>query len=193
MALKAKQSAPTEQSVLPTLDAPNIRLLLITSGPYIGQNLILYNDVAASALADEWGVDYHDDDFDPYNVPFGAGSTTDLPASYQDFLTSLDPVETPPEPPEPDVAPTLDTLSPATAELGSADFTLHLLGADFTPSSVVMFAGQPEPIVFVSDEEITTVVKPSLGWGAVTVPVLVKNGVEESEPLDFTFTEAPPE
>jgi IPT/TIG domain-containing protein len=179
-------------------DAANqseLKLLLITSGPYIAQNLILTDDLAASALADGWGVDYHDADFDPYNVPFGSGSSEGLPQSYEDFLTAIDPSETPepPEPPEPDVAPTLDTLSPSTAELGSADFTLHLLGADFTPSSVIMFAGQPEPIVFVSDEEITTVVKPSLGWGAVSVPVLVKNGVEESASLDFTFTEAPEE
>lgn len=186
---------PADQSVLPTLDAPNVKLVLITSGPYIAQNLILYDDVAASALADEWGVDYHDADYDAYNVPYGAGSTVGLPQSYQDFLTSLDPVAPPPVPPEPepDVAPTLDTLVPSTAELGSADFTLHLLGADFTPTSVIMFAGQPEPIVFISAEEITTIVKPSLPWGAVTLPVLVKNGAEESDSLDFTFTEAPSE
>lgn len=99
------------------------------------------------------------------------------------------PFETPDAAAQPDVAPTLDELEPSTAELGGADFTLHLLGAGFTPASVIYFANQPEPIVFVSAEEITTVVKPSLGWGAVTVPVLVKNGAESSASLDFTFTE----
>jgi hypothetical protein len=88
--------------------------------------------------------------------------------------------------PEP---PVLTSISPDTAELNSADVTMTCTGSGFTESSVINFAGQDEPIVFVSDTEITTVVKPSLPWGAVTVPVLVKNGAEESAELSFTFTE----
>lgn len=177
---------------VPSSQSPeDYKLVLITSGPYIAQNLILDNATAASAVADEWGVDYHDADYDPYNVPFGAGSTTDLPQSYTDFLTSLNPVETPPEPPvEPDVAPTLDELVPTTAEIGSADFTLHVLGEGFTASSVIVFNGGDEPTTFISDTEVTTGVKPSLASGAATIPVLVRNGSASSPALDFTFTEA---
>jgi hypothetical protein len=94
------------------------------------------------------------------------------------------------EPPVADVAPVLSSLNPNTAELGSADVTMHCIGSGFTESSVIMFAGQPEPIVFISDTDITTIVKPSLGWGVVTVQVTVKNDTAESEPQDFTFTEA---
>jgi hypothetical protein len=85
---------------------------------------------------------------------------------------------------------TLTSLDPATAELGGEDFVLRCLGAGFGPDSVIFFAGQPEPIVFVSTEEITTIVKPSLGWGAVTLPVYVRRyDLAVTDPLDFTFTE----
>jgi IPT/TIG domain len=102
---------------------------------------------------------------------------------------------TAPEPPDPELAPTLDSLDPNTAVLGSEDITLRCLGSNFTEDSIINFAGQPEPIVFVSAGEITTGVKPSLGWGVVTVPVFVQNadGQIAHPPLDFTFTEAEPE
>lgn len=80
---------------------------------------------------------------------------------------------------------TLISLDPDTAELDTADFTLHCHGSGFTPGSVIYFADQPEPIVFVSAEEVTTIVKPSLGWGPATVTVRV----DGSAPLDFVFTE----
>ena len=67
---------------------------------------------------------------------------------------------------------------------------MTITGENFTKSSVIYFADQPEPIVFVSGTEISTVVKPSLGWGAVTVPVKVRNGALDSNELSFTFTEA---
>lgn len=90
----------------------------------------------------------------------------------------------------PPLPPTLTDLEPDTAVLGSEDVTMVCTGTNFTPQSVIIFAGQPEPIVFVSSTEISTVVKPTLPWGAVTVPVLVRapDG-QETEPLDFTFTE----
>jgi hypothetical protein len=85
--------------------------------------------------------------------------------------------------------PVLSSINPDTAELDSADVTMTCIGEGFTPASVIVFAGQQEPIVFVSDTEISTVVKPSLGWGAVAVDVSVKNGTMESDTLEFTFTE----
>lgn len=85
---------------------------------------------------------------------------------------------------------TLTSLEPATAELGSADVTMVCTGTGFAPDSVIVFAGQLEPIVFMSTEQISTVVKPSLGWGAVSVPVLVRDYAGgETDELDFTFTE----
>lgn len=97
-----------------------------------------------------------------------------------------------PEPPDPALAPTLTSLDPNTAVLGSEDFTLRCLGTNFTEESIINFAGQPEPIVFVSPEEITTGVKPSLGWGTnVGIPVFVQNadGQIANPPLDFVFTD----
>jgi hypothetical protein len=90
--------------------------------------------------------------------------------------------------PEP-VAPTLTALTPNTAVLGSADVTMVCTGTGFTPESVINFNTVDEPIVFISDTEISTVVKPSIDWGAVAAPVFVKNGELVSETLDFTFTE----
>ena len=92
--------------------------------------------------------------------------------------------------PDEDEAPVLSAISPNTAELNAPDVTMTCTGTGFTEDSVIVFAGNDEPIVFVSDTEISTVVKPSLGWGAVAVPVLVRNGTAESASLDFTFTEA---
>jgi hypothetical protein len=91
--------------------------------------------------------------------------------------------------PEPGMEPTLTSLDPDTAELGSADITLRVLGTNFTDSSVIHFSDNDEPTTFVSDTEVTTGVKPSLGWGAVSLPVTVKQGSYETDPLDFTFTE----
>lgn len=93
--------------------------------------------------------------------------------------------------PEPDVAPVLTAINPSTAVLGGEMITMHCYGSGFKDSSIIMFAGQPEPIVFISDSEITTGVTPTLGWGANTpLPVSVKNGDQESNSLDFTFTES---
>jgi len=103
----------------------------------------------------------------------------------------------PPEPepapePEPGMEPTLASLTPDTAVLGDPDLTLHCIGTNFTATSVIRFADHDEPTTFVSDTEVTTGVKPSLGWGAVAVPVTVRQGSYETAPLDFTFTEPTP-
>jgi hypothetical protein len=108
-------------------------------------------------------------------------------------LTGAIPESLEPEPPEPqpDEAPTITSLEPNTAVLGSEDFPLHVMGTGFTPESVILFADQPEPIVYISAEEITTIVKPSLPWGAVTLPVQVQEGELVSNTMDFVFTAAP--
>jgi hypothetical protein len=88
-------------------------------------------------------------------------------------------------------APVLTTLTPATAVAGDAtDITLVVTGSDFSARSAIYFNNLPEPTTFVSDTEISTVVKPSLFTEPATCPVDVRNpDGGKSNPLDFTFTE----
>lgn len=90
------------------------------------------------------------------------------------------------------VMPTVTSLDPATAEVGAADATLTVHGTGFSEYSKIVFNGGVEPTTFVSDTELTTVVKPSTASGAATVPVAVRNGVQTSTPADFEFTEQAP-
>jgi hypothetical protein len=81
----------------------------------------------------------------------------------------------------------LASLSPNTVVSGSPDFVLSCIGTGFTPNTVMKFGDYDEPTTFVSETEVTTIVKPSL-FAPAAVPVLVRNGDVLSEPLDFTFT-----
>ena len=87
--------------------------------------------------------------------------------------------------------PTVTSLNPSTAVLGSPSFIVHVMGTNFTPSSIIVFAGQEEPTTFVSDKEITTGVNMDVWLGPDAVPVSVLNadGIQ-SDPQMFTFTEA---
>lgn len=127
----------------------------------------------------------------PVGPPGGPLSGSTLTGAIPEAILAPEPPE-PTEPPEPEpgMEPTLTAVNPNTAALGDPDVTMVCTGTNFTETSVIMFAGQPEPIVFVSDTEISTVVKPSLPWGVVTLPVAVKQGTYETEELDFSFTEA---
>jgi hypothetical protein len=83
--------------------------------------------------------------------------------------------------------PVLSALTPDTAVSGDADLTLSCDGTDFTADCVIVFGSVDEPTTFVSDTEVTTIVKPSLFAPAV-VPVTVRNGANRSNAVDFTFT-----
>ena len=87
------------------------------------------------------------------------------------------------------VTPTLTSISPNTAVIGDPDVTMTVTGTDFSEQSVITFNGGEEATEFVSDTELTTVVKPSTAGTAGPVPVTVKNSTLESDPLDFTFTD----
>jgi hypothetical protein len=92
--------------------------------------------------------------------------------------------------PPPLEAPTLTSLSPNSAVSGDPDFVLHCIGTNFAAASVIRFGPtQDEPTTFVSDTEVTTIVKPSLFAPAV-VQVAVHNGDLWSEWATFTFTAA---
>lgn len=90
-------------------------------------------------------------------------------------------------------APVLDTIEPATAVVGADDVVLRAIGSGFDDATVIVFNGGEEPTEFVSDSEVTTIVKPSTASGPWTVPVLVRNVDGDSDPIDFAFTEPVPE
>jgi hypothetical protein len=89
------------------------------------------------------------------------------------------------------VAPVLTSLTPATAQIGDPDFTLHVTGTGFTAASVIVFNGVDEPTTLVSDTEVTTGVDMTV-WLAPTgpLPVVVRTDTAVSNALSFTFTEA---
>ena len=85
-------------------------------------------------------------------------------------------------------APVITSLTPATAAIGDAAFTLSVIGTGFTPTSVISFNGLDEPTTFVSPTEVSTGVDMSVWLAEAVVPVTVTNGDVVSDPMDFTFT-----
>lgn len=87
-------------------------------------------------------------------------------------------------------APTLDSLDPPDATAGDPDVTLRCLGTGFTDATVINFNGGDETTVFVSDSELTTIVKTSGAEFEITpgtYPVSVHNDLGASETLMFTI------
>jgi hypothetical protein len=84
--------------------------------------------------------------------------------------------------------PALTSLSPDTAVSGDPDFTLTCTGTGFTADTVIKFGDFDEPTTFVSDTEVTTIVKPTL-FAPATIPVLVHGVLFSTDPIDFTITE----
>jgi IPT/TIG domain len=83
--------------------------------------------------------------------------------------------------------PSISSLNPTETEIGGEDFTLYVSGENIFRDSVINFAGQDEPSTLNEDGTLSTVVKPSLWADPVTVPVIIKNGPESSDPVDFAF------
>jgi len=121
------------------------------------------------------------------NFALSNDEARDAGAGFIGDLLRAQAAETPPEPAEP---PVLTAIDPNTAVLGDPDLVLHCYGSGFSAETVIVFSDQDEPTTLVSDSEVTTGVKPSLGWGAVEVPVKVRNGDLTSTAFAFTFTEA---
>lgn len=88
---------------------------------------------------------------------------------------------------------TLALLEPTEAVCGDADdVELHVHGSGFTAESVITFNGGDEPTTYVSETELTTIVKPSTATTPGAYPVTVRNGTgPESEALNFEFLAAP--
>jgi hypothetical protein len=89
------------------------------------------------------------------------------------------------------VAPTLISLEPASAQLGSPNLTLRILGKRFSPQSVLVWNGTDDTAVYVSPTELTTTVNMATASVAVAVPVEVRNGTAKSNALNFEFVAAP--
>jgi hypothetical protein len=84
------------------------------------------------------------------------------------------------------------SLSPPSAEVGGADASLNVFGQGFEPGCVVVFKGEDSETAYVSDTQVTTIVKPVLALEAGVVPVLVRNADGGySNELSFEFTQAP--
>ncbi|HEX3412875.1 MAG TPA: hypothetical protein VHT00_14240 [Stellaceae bacterium] len=97
------------------------------------------------------------------------------------------------EPPEvpPLPAPVISTITPDTAAIGDADFTLVVAGDNFFAGTVIFFAGHDEPTSFdEADRTVSTLVKPSLWQAPATVQCQVHNAEMMSNAVDFTFTDA---
>jgi hypothetical protein len=87
--------------------------------------------------------------------------------------------------------PVLTQLAPATAALGSPNFTLQVIGTGFQPSDVILWNGAPEPTTVVSDTELTTLVNMASAQAEVTLPVSVQTAIGGvSNSLEFTLTAA---
>lgn len=98
-----------------------------------------------------------------------------------ELAAKVDEIRTPALP-----APTVTGLSQASAVVGDPDFVLSVYGTGFTDASVILFNNGEEPTTFVSEGEVTTIVKPSTASGPVVVPVSV---VGAAESVSFEFTE----
>ena len=85
--------------------------------------------------------------------------------------------------------PTVITLTPNTAVVGAPNFTIHVIGTNFFPGTVILWNGAEEPTTIVSETEVTTGVNMATVSGPATVPVSVRaiTGAE-SNALPFTFT-----
>lgn len=83
--------------------------------------------------------------------------------------------------------PGLTSLNPTTAMLGGPNFTLHVLGSGFSPTSVIVWNGADEPTTFISESEVTTDVDMSTATVAMDVPVAVREDTLVSTTLTFTL------
>ena len=63
-------------------------------------------------------------------------------------------------------------------------------GGGFSEHSVILFNSGAEPTTFVPPDKLSTIVEPATASGPGVAPIQVRNGIQTSNPEDFTFTEA---
>ena len=84
--------------------------------------------------------------------------------------------------------PTITSIEPTTAAIGDPSFSLVVTGTNFHTDSVIVFAGQRENTTLNEDGTLQTGVNMAYWHGADSIPVLIDNGLSQSEPVTFTFT-----
>lgn len=96
-----------------------------------------------------------------------------------------------PDTEDPNVAPVISTLSPATAIANDpTDIEMIVDGTGFTAQSTIVFNGFDEPTDYISPTQVRTGVRPSLFEVPADCPVEVRNGTGISNSLTFSFTAA---
>jgi outer membrane protein assembly factor BamB len=96
----------------------------------------------------------------------------------------------------PGPAPTVASLSPTSVIVGSAGFTLTVNGANFTPSSAVLWGGTPIATTFLGPNQLTASVSAAQVAAIGTTPVTVQGYSNPSSPIsnvvNFTIQPVPP-
>lgn len=84
---------------------------------------------------------------------------------------------------------TLDSIAPASAVIGDPDTTVTLTGTGFTTNAALVWNGEQDTLDYVSETELTTIVKVSLATVASTATIAVYQDGYTTPPLIFEFTE----
>jgi hypothetical protein len=100
-----------------------------------------------------------------------------------------------PEPPDPDViTPSLTSLHPASAPIQTGDMNVRILGTGFTEETVMVWNGADDVAAYISDTEMTTVVKTDMATVPSTCTVMMRNGASNiSNVLNFELVDGTPE
>ena len=85
--------------------------------------------------------------------------------------------------------PVATTLTPATATIPAAPFTLHVGGTGFRQGMQILWFGNPVATTYVSATELTTPIDLSLSLNPYNIPVAVRTlAGQDSNVLTFTLT-----
>ena len=124
-------------------------------------------------------------------VVFGIVSLVFLAGCGGGTASTVDPTQTP----NPNPTPTITAISPNSAVVGGAAFTLTINGTNFFGASMVNFGGSAPATTFVSSTQLTAAIPASSIASTGTLAVTVTNpaaGGGTSNPINFTVTSAGP-
>jgi len=82
-------------------------------------------------------------------------------------------------------APTIATLSPASAMHGGSGFTLTINGSNFGTDVVVYWNGAAQGTMYVTGNQVTAAITGTDIMNAGMVPVYVRSGGNNSNPVNF--------
>jgi IPT/TIG domain len=98
-----------------------------------------------------------------------------------------------PLPPNPDDAPTLAGVDPASGPYGGSDITVTITGTKFSDATVMLWNGVEDNATFVDETTMTTTVKLSMASVASSCTIQMKDGELLSNIITFEITEPEPE